>query len=78
MKAGAGKDLLCFHNFDDFAALIFAAMRAGAMGANFLVAVGAIRKLGNGQRIVSATGRGTPLGMAPFWIWHLVISTFYV
>ena len=35
-------------NLDDFAALILAAMRASAVGANFLVAVRAFGKLRDG------------------------------
>lgn len=70
MTNGTGKDLLRFHNFDHFAALVLPAMRASPMSANLFVAVRAIRQLRNAQRIMSAAGRGAPLGVASFWIRH--------
>jgi len=36
-----------FYDFDDFAAFVFAAMRASPVRADFLVAVRALRKLRN-------------------------------
>ena len=47
---------LGFDDFDHFAAFIFAAFRASAMRANFLVAIRAFSELRNGQGIVRAAG----------------------
>jgi hypothetical protein len=61
---------LCFDHFDDFAAFVFAAMWTGAMGADFLVAIGALGQLGDAQRIVRTARGGSALRMAPFGIRH--------
>jgi hypothetical protein len=63
---------LCLDDFDDFTALVLAALGAGAVGANFFVTVRAVNQLGDGEGIVSAAGRGTSLRMAAFWIGHFV------
>lgn len=65
---------LGFDNLYDFAALILATMRAGAMGANFFMAVGALRELGDGQSVVGAAGGSAALGVAAFWIRHSSLS----
>jgi hypothetical protein len=61
---------LCFDYFNYFAALVLATMRAGAMGANLLMTVGALGQLGDHQRIMGAAGRRTPFAVAAFRIWH--------
>ena len=71
---------LLFGDFDDFAALVLAALRAGAMRQFRLVAVRALRRSGQAQVIVRAAGRGAPLGMSTFRIRHrfflLLFSAF--
>jgi hypothetical protein len=52
---------LGFNNFDYFPALVFAAMRTGAVSANFFVTVRAFRHLRDAQRIVGPPSRSAPL-----------------
>ena len=67
---------LLFGDFDDFTALVLAALRAGAVRQLRLVAVRALGDAGQAQVIVRAAGRGAPLGVSTFRIRHLV-SSFY-
>jgi hypothetical protein len=69
-----GKPLLG-DDFDYFAALILAAMRAYTMGELGLVAVGTFRQAGRLQRIVRAAVAGPPLGVSAFGIRHISTST---
>jgi hypothetical protein len=62
---------LLFSDFDDFAAFIFSAVRANAMGQFGLVAIGALGQNGPAQRVVRAAGGGAALGVTSFWIRHL-------
>ena len=64
---------LGFDNFDDFAALVFPAMRAGPVGTNLFVAVWALRKLWNAQGVVRTSSRGTALRMSAFGIRHVFL-----
>ena len=57
-------------NLNDFAALIVAALRAGAMRQFALVTVGTFGERLRCQVIVGAPLGCTRLGVAPFWIWH--------
>jgi hypothetical protein len=52
---------LSFDYFNHFAALVLAAFRASAMGANFFVTIRAIGQLRNGKGIVGTAGGRTPL-----------------
>jgi len=61
-----------FHYFNNFAALVFSAMRARAVRPDLLVAIGALGHLGYGQRIVGAPVGCAALGVPPFWIWHFL------
>ncbi len=54
-------NVLRFDNLDDFAAFVLAAARAGNVGADLLVAVRALRELGDAESVVSAAGRGAAL-----------------
>lgn len=65
-----GQDRLFGDDFDDFAALIIAAVRAGAMGELHFVALGAFGEARSLQRVMSpALGRAT-IAMASFGIGH--------
>lgn len=59
-----------FHDLDHFAALVFAAMGAGAVCPDLLMAVRAFGQLRHEQRIVRAPVRGPPLRMTALRIWH--------
>jgi hypothetical protein len=62
--------LFGFFDFHYFAALIVAALGAGAMRQFPLMAVRALRDGNGSEKIMGAAIRGASLGMAPFWIWH--------
>src|SRR5690348_5536332 len=74
ISSTGGVSRLFFRNFDDFAALVTSAMRAGAVRQLGLVAVGTLRAARGAQRIVSAARGGAPLGVSSFWIWHSLRS----
>jgi len=59
-----------FYYFDDFAAFVFAAMRAGAVGTDFFVTVGALGELRDDEGVMGAAGRGAALRMTAFRIRH--------
>jgi hypothetical protein len=63
--------VLFFRDFDHFAALITAAMRAGAMGKLRFVAVGALGAAGHAQMVVSTARGSALLGVSSFGIRHL-------
>ena len=63
--------ILFFSYFDDFAAFVFAAVRAYPMRELRLMAIRALGHTGAAQRIVCAARRGPPFGMSSFWIRHL-------
>ena len=70
-ERNAGEKLF-FCDFDDFAALVLAALRAGAMGEFRLVAVGALGHAGHTEVIMSAAGGSPALGVSAFRIRHLL------
>jgi hypothetical protein len=63
-----------FLDFDDFTALVLAALGANAVGQHGLVAFGALGQTGALQVIVRAARGGALLGVASFWIWHFFIA----
>jgi hypothetical protein len=62
---------LRFNDFDYFAALVDAAVRASPVGPDSLMAVGALGHLWRPQRIVRPSRRGAALRVASFRIWHV-------
>jgi hypothetical protein len=64
---------LFFRDFDHFAALVLAAMRAGAMWKLRFVAIGALSVAEHAQMIVSPASGGALFGVSSFWIRHLVV-----
>jgi hypothetical protein len=62
---------LFFRDFNHFAALVLAAMRAGAMRELGFVAIGALGVAQDAQMIVSPARGGALLGMSSFRIRHL-------
>jgi hypothetical protein len=63
---------LFFRNLDYFAAFVAAAMRTGAVGKLGLVAIGALGVAEDLQVVVGPAGGGALLGMAAFWIRHVL------
>jgi hypothetical protein len=61
-------------DFNHFAALVLAAMRAGPVWQFLLVAVGTLRKSGGFELVVSAAIASTGGGMASFRVRHLCTS----
>src|SRR6185437_10740631 len=69
MTPGIGR-LFGFLNFQYFASLIVAALRACAMRHLAFVAIRALGKRDATQGIVRAPGSSAALGVPPFWIGH--------
>ena len=67
---GCAVELACFLDFQDVAALVGSAFRAGAMRLLALVAVRALRETDGSQAIMGAALGGAGLGVAPLWICH--------
>jgi hypothetical protein len=61
---------LGLHHLNDFTAFIFAAVGASAVGADLLVAIGALGHLRHHKSIMGSAGGGTALRVAAFGIWH--------
>jgi hypothetical protein len=62
---------LFFRDLDHFTAFVAAAMRAGAMGKLWFVAIGALGVALHLQVIVRPARGGALLGVSSFWIRHL-------
>ncbi len=72
VSASARKNSLRFDNFDYFAALIHAAMGAGTVRSDLLLAIRAVCKLRDTQSVMSAAGGGPALRVASFGIRHFL------
>jgi hypothetical protein len=59
-----------FFDFEDVAALVDAALGAGAVGELLLVAVGALGDADGGKEVVRAAEGSAALGVTPFRIRH--------
>src|SRR5437763_4050912 len=66
----ASGQCLCFFDFEDFAALVHAALRACVMRQLLLFAVRALGDGSAGECVVRAAGASARFGVAPFWIRH--------
>jgi hypothetical protein len=62
--------LLAFFDFDDFATLVIATLRAGAMGHLLPVAVRALGERVGCEVVMGAAVAGAGFGVSPFWIRH--------
>jgi len=69
-RPGVSSEASGFYYFNYFAAFVLAAMRAGTVGTDLLVTVGALGKLWNNERVMGASSRGAALRMAAFGIRH--------
>ena len=67
---GCAVELACFLDFQDVAALVGSAFRAGAMRLLTLVAVRALGEADRSQAVMSAALGGSGLGVTPLWICH--------
>jgi hypothetical protein len=70
------EQLAGFLDFENFASLIVPALGASAMWHFLFMAVGALGKAVAFERVVRPPGRGAPLRMTSFWIWHGLIPLF--
>jgi hypothetical protein len=68
----ARRAALGFHDFDDFAAFVFAAVRAGTVRTDLFVAIGALGELRDREVVMGAASGGAALRMASFGIRHSI------